>query len=47
LKELCRNDDNRVLKIDIFEAQKKGIHKLVGSLELTLKEIMTDDKRVF
>ena len=40
MRDLCRNDDNRLLKIEVYESMRKGNHKLLGAAELTLKDII-------
>lgn len=47
MRELCRNDDNRLLKIEIFDALKNGNKRMLGSVEFTLKEIVVDEKKAF
>jgi hypothetical protein len=46
LKELCRNDENRMLKVEIFESKKNG-SRLVGMSEFTLKEIISEGVKLF
>jgi hypothetical protein len=47
MKDLCRNDDNRLLKVEIFESMKNLNHRLLGGAEFALKDIIIDDKKSF
>ena len=47
MRELCRNDDSKMLKFELFEAMKKGNHKSIGEMEFSIKDIIVDDKRMF
>lgn len=47
MKDICRNDDNRLLKVEVFESSKNGNHKKLGETELSIKEITVDNKKIF
>ena len=47
IKDLCRNDDNRLLKVEFYESLKKGNPKFLGHSEFCLKEIVIDGKKTF
>ena len=47
MRDICRNDDNRLLRVEIFETLKKGNNKSLGSVELTIKEMGIDGKKLF
>ena len=47
MKLLCRNDDNRLIKVEIYEAMKKGNHRMIGATEFNLKDIITYNKTYF
>lgn len=46
MRELSRNDDNRLLRVEIYET-RKGIHKIIGTCEFTIKEVAIDQKTMF
>ena len=39
MRDICRNDDARVLKIEFFESNKKGNHRFLGYVEFSIKDI--------
>lgn len=47
MREICRNDDNRQLRIEIYESSKKGNHKNLGHAELTIKEVGIENRKLY
>lgn len=47
MRDLCRNDDARMLKIEFFESNKKGNHRFLGYVDLSIKEIAQENKKIF
>ena len=47
MKEICRNDDNKLLRVEIFESFKKGNPNLLGQAEFSIKEIVIDNKKIY
>ena len=39
-KILCENDDERPIKIDVYDFNRSGNHSLIGTIETNLKEIL-------
>jgi hypothetical protein len=47
MKELCRNDEDRLLRVEFFESNKRTNGKLIGIAEFTLKDIISYEKKLF
>ena len=46
MKDLCRNDDNRMLRVELYDV-RKNIHKLIGTTEFTIKDVGINNKRTY
>ncbi|CDW86667.1 copine-4 [Stylonychia lemnae] len=47
MRDLCRNDDSRQLKIEFYESNKKGHHRFLGYVDLSIKDIAQENKRIY
>jgi len=47
MRDICRNDDARQLRIEVYESNRKGKFSIQGTIELTIKEIAIDNKKHF
>eukprot|EP00347_Sterkiella_histriomuscorum_P019986 403339535 len=47
IRDICRNDDSRMLKIEFFESNKKGHHRFLGYVDFSIKEIAQENKKIF
>lgn len=47
MRDICRNDDTRVLKLELFEVNKKGFHRFLAYAEFSIKDITQDNRTEF
>jgi hypothetical protein len=41
---LCKNDDDRDIRVDFYKSNKSGNHKFIGSSMLTMKGLKENSK---